>query len=170
LFTLSAGELQPLHDWHTVRKIDSFVAGDDERSKRLTFTHEQGSSSKDFRHRYLERYIELQTSILTKPENFPDSIGDLRGNYKLQPPNASNEFRFNLVGLTGSPQGATAIYIGSESRETALQLKDNLMRTWRQEHTRRLVIWYKEQEKYGHTSMPAPDFTENHTPPGPTAN
>jgi hypothetical protein len=170
LFTLSAGKLQPLLDWHAVREIDSFVAESDERSKRITFTHEDGTPSRTFRHSYLERYIELQTSILTKPENFPDAIGDLSGNCKLQPPNASSDFRFNLIGLTGDPQGATAIYIGSESREAALQLKDNLMHTWGQEHTRRLVIWYKEQDKFGHTSMPTPGITDHATPPGPLAN
>lgn len=170
LFTLSAGKLQPLPNWHAVREVDSFVAESDERSKRITFTHEEGAPSIAFRHSYLERYVDLQTSILTKPENFPDAIQDLRGNWKLQPPNHSNGFRYNLAGLTGDPQGATAIYIGSESREAALQLKDNLIRTWGQDHTRRLVIWYKEQDKFGHTSMPTPSITDHTTAPGPTAN
>lgn len=34
LFTLSAGKLRPLPNWHAVREVDSFLAESDERSKR----------------------------------------------------------------------------------------------------------------------------------------
>jgi len=48
LFTLSAGKLRPLLDWHTIRKIDSFLAAEDERSKRITFPQQQRDFSKNF--------------------------------------------------------------------------------------------------------------------------
>lgn len=173
LLTLSTGKLQPLRDWHKVQKMDSFIAGEDERSKRLTFTHEQCAPSKEFRRSYLEHYIELQANILTKPDNFPPTIQDLRGDWKLKPPHASDDFRFNLVSPSGGAQGATAMFVGSLSRESAHELKDNLIRAWGQEHTRRLAIWYKDQNGIHHTHSPLPTITDDSEPPksitGPAA-
>jgi len=77
LLTLSAGKLRRSRDWHEVRNIDSFTAGPDERSKRLTFTHEQAQASDDFRREHLARYIKLQMSVLANPAHFPPTIQDL---------------------------------------------------------------------------------------------
>lgn len=170
LFTLSSGKLKPSIDWHKVREIESFIAWGDERSKRLTFPHEGSQSSRDFRKSYLERYFELQTSILTTPQYFPSTIQDLIGTWKLQPPSESDKFCYNLVDQAGQFAKATAIFIGSDSRAVALNLKNNLISAWGEEHTRRLVVWYKDQGTICHTASATPTYTQYHEPPGPFAN
>jgi hypothetical protein len=145
LLTLSAGKLRRARDWHTVRNMESFTTEADERSKRLTFTHEQAKASDDFRREYLRRYIKLQMNVLAKPANFPPTIQDLVGDWTLHPPRDTSQFRFNLVSQTGRVQGATAIFLGLESPDVARRLLDDLLRAWdKPEETRRLVVWYEE--------------------------
>ena len=144
LLTLSAGKLRRARDWHTVRNMDSFKAEADERSKRLTFTHEQAQASDEFRRGYLRRYIKLQMTVLANPANFPPTIQDLVGDWSLQPPSTTDGFRFNLVSRSARVQGATAIFLGLESPDSVHRLMDDLLRAWdKPEETRRLVIWYE---------------------------
>lgn len=144
LLTLSAGKLRRARDWHTVRNMNSFTAEADERSKRLTFTHEQAQASDEFRREYLRRYIKLQMTVLANPANFPPTIQDLAGDWSLQPPSTTQGFRFNLVSRAGRVQGATAIFLDLESPDFVQRLEDDLLRAWdKPEETRRLVIWYE---------------------------
>jgi hypothetical protein len=49
LLALTAGMFLPVPDWHDVGNMPSFQAEADERTKRLTFVHEQDLASHDFR-------------------------------------------------------------------------------------------------------------------------
>jgi hypothetical protein len=162
LLTLSAGKLRAARDWHMVTNMDSFVAERDERSKRLTFTHEPAAASDDFRRDHLARYIKLQMTVLAEPANFPPTIQDLRGDWQLQPPRAADEFRFNLVSCTGRAHGATAIFLGLVPPDSAQRLKDNLVHAWADvSKTRRLVVWYEYQNAIRHTDQPLPSITDD---------
>jgi len=144
LLTLSAGKLQPARDWQEVQNMDSFTSGSDERSKRLTFTHEQTPACDEFRRLHLARYIKLQMSVLANPAYFPPTIQDLVGDWRLQPPSSASGFRFNLVSRSGRVQGATGIFVGLASPDFVRRLMDDLLRAWNKpEETRRLVIWYE---------------------------
>jgi len=124
--------------------MDSFTAGPDERSKRLTFTHEQARASDDFRREHLARYIKLQMSVLPNPALFPPTIQDLIDDWSLQPPSAASGFRFNLISRSGRVQGATVMFLGLVSADFVQRLMDDLLRAWdKPEETRRLVIWYE---------------------------
>jgi hypothetical protein len=144
LLTLSAGKLRPARDWHEVGHMDSFTTYPDERSKRLTFTHEQAQASDDFRRQHLARYIKLQMSVLPNPAHFPPPIQDLIGDWRLQPPSAASGFRFNLISRSGRVQGATVMFLGLVSDDFVQRLMDDLLRAWdKPEEMRRLVIWYE---------------------------
>lgn len=173
LLTLTAGKMRKIKEWHEVRNMDSFTTEHDERSKRLTFTHEQANASKDFRQEHLSRYVTLQMDILQIASNFPETIHDLRGDWRLQPPRA-DDFRFNLVCAGGQQkQGAIAIYVGVAPPETVKQLKDELIRAWGRVETRRLVIWYSYENIFQNEHTPLPLVTDDQEPPasiiGPAA-
>jgi len=170
LLTLSAGMLRRMRSWHNVRNMDSFTAEADERSKRLTFTHEQAPASNDFRRSHMARYITLQMNILADPTNFPPTIQDLSGDWKLQPPQATDGFRFNLLSRSGQVQGATAIFIDLVPPAFAEQLKDDLVREWGQIETRRLVIWYRFQNAIRCIHPPLPSITDDSEPPASIAS
>jgi hypothetical protein len=154
ILTLSAGKLRGARDWHKVRNMDSFAAEDNERSKRLTFTHEQAQASVTFRREHLANYIKLQMTVLANPSHFPPTIQDLKGDWTLQPPNVANGFRFNLVSRSGQVQGATAIFLGLVPPDVVRRLMDDLLRAWdKPEETRRLVIWYESPNEI-HCSHP----------------
>jgi len=170
LLTLSAGKLRRTRDWHKVRNMDSYTAEVNERSKRLTFTHEQAAASNEFRCVHLARYITLQMNILTDLENFPPTIQDLKGNWKLQPPQPADEFRFNVVSRSGQAQGATAIFVDLEPPDYANQLKDELVREWGKIQTRRLVIWYRYQNGIRYVHPPLPSITDDLEPPASVAS
>jgi hypothetical protein len=161
LLTLSAGKLRRTRDWHHVRNMDSFTAETDERSKRLTFTHEQAPDSNNFRHNHLARYITLQMNVLTDPTNFPPTIQDLRNNWRLHPPGTEDDFRFNLVSQNGQTQGATAIFVDLEPPDFVHQLKNDLIRTWGKIETRRLVIWYRYQNTIRCMHPAPPSITDD---------
>lgn len=160
LLTLSAGKLRAARDWHLVHKMDSFIAERDERSKRLTFTHEPAAASNDSRRDHLARFVKLQMTVLADPANFPPTIQDLRGDWRLQPPRADG-FRFNLVSVSGHAQGATAIFVGLEPPDTVQQLMDDLVREWGKIETRRLVIWHEFQNRIVPNYQPLPSITDD---------
>ena len=161
LLTLSAGKLRMEQDWYNVRKMESFMADVDERTKRLTFTHEQADASNGFRRDHLKRYIKLQMTVLRDPANFPPTIQDLRGDWQIQPPRAADGFRFNLVSLTGRACGATGIFVGLEPPNFVQQLMDDLIRTWGKLESRRLVIWYEFQNTIRFAHPPLPSITDD---------
>jgi hypothetical protein len=151
LLTLSAGRFEPALDWYRVEKMDSFIAEADERSKRLTFVHEQNNASVEFRYDHLTRYKKLHDVILPNPANFPSSIEGLKNNWQLQPPAKSNQFRFNLVGRSGNIPGATVLFVGQRPVDYVRRLRDKFVKAWRnednergEEKIRRLVIWYED--------------------------
>ena len=47
---------RPIRDWHEVRNMDSFTAEADERSKRLTFTHDADVTSDEYRRNQFARF------------------------------------------------------------------------------------------------------------------
>ena len=145
LLTLSAGKLAPRSDWHKVENIDSFVAEQDERTKRLTFVQEQAADSVTFRDEYLGRYIKLQTTILPNKDLFPANIADLKEDFELSPPTQADGFRFNLKSKSGTNQGATAIFVGTQPPGFVAELRDKLVTAWKAEYARRLAIWFEHQ-------------------------
>lgn len=165
LLTLTAGQLRPTPDWYLVRNIPSFIAEFDERTKRLTFTHESAAESREFRRRHLEALIKLQRAILSDPNSFPPTIHDLRGNWRLRPPRAESDFRFNLESQTGSAQGATAIFVGMLPPDEVQKLRDDLIGAWGKEKARRLVLWYEFQGAFRNTHAPLPTITDDLAPP-----
>ena len=146
LLTLSAGKLEPTKDWHEVNNLRSFGAEQDERTKRLTFVHEQSAASIDFRREHLARYITLQKRIISDPKHYPPNIEDLKADCELTPPSQANEFRFNLRSKTGAVQGATAIFLDQQPPDEVENLKDKFVSKWGKEKTRRLAIWYRHEE------------------------
>lgn len=149
MLTLSAGTLKPVSKWYEVDKMKSYAAEADERTKRLTFVHEQDEDSRDFRNDHITRFIRLQ-SILSNPENFPKTILDLRGQYRLIPPRESDDFRFNVINRSTNDGGATMMFVGAKPPDEVCELRDRLSLVWGQrpdmlieERSRRLVIWYE---------------------------
>jgi hypothetical protein len=169
LLTLSAGRFRPARDWHVVRKIPSFVAEADERTKRLTFTHEAAAESQEFRHSHIEAFIKLQKTILSNPANFPPTIQDLSTNWRLHPPQAEHDFRFNLRPDTGASQGATAIFVGMKPPDVVEKLMDDFTLAWGKVETRRLVIWYEIHNAIRYFHAPVPTITDDLEPPASIA-
>jgi hypothetical protein len=165
LLTLSAGYLKPRRDWHNVRNMDSFTAEADERTKRLTFTHEPAVESNNFRNECLARFIRLQMAVLTNPVNFPANISDLVGNWRFEPPRVEDGYRFNVVNQTNGDLRATAIFVGLQPRHAAEALKGNLIREWGVSETRRLVIWYEDHQSIRVIPPSPPNFTDDSEPP-----
>lgn len=165
LLVLTAGKLEPTADWHTIEKLPSYVAGDDERSKRLTFVQEQHGTSVNFRKEHLRRYIKLQTVVLPNEANFPPTIQDLRGDCHLRPPTNESNFRFNLISRSGSGQGATALFVDLEPPPYVQELRDKFVAAWGQDKTRRLVIWYEHQGQLKCEYQPLPKITDDSEPP-----
>jgi hypothetical protein len=169
LLTLTAGKLARKSDWHKVRNMDSFMTEADARARRLTFTHEQVQASDEFRREHLRRYIKLQTTVLADPNNFPETIQDLRGDWQMQTPRESNGFRFNLASASGNSSGATAIFVGLEPPDRVQQLMDDLVRAWGKIETRRLAIWYEFQNSIRCMCLPLPSIVEDSEPPASIA-
>lgn len=165
LLMLAAGNLPNLRSerrWHHVQNLDSFRAERDERSKRMTFTHEQAADSTTYRQQCLGRFIALQMAILADPANFPVTLHDLRGDWQLRPPRSDDGFRFNLFSRSGQNPNATAIFLGLVPAENVRRLRDDIVRaSEKPEHTRRLVIWYQVQNAFRATEPPTPTITDD---------
>ncbi len=169
LLTLTSGQLRTARDWHMVRHIPAFVAEADERTKRLTFTHEAAAESQEFRRLHVSAFIKLQRTVLPNPANFPPTIHDLSANWRLHPPCAEHDFRFNLSPSDGPSQGATAIFVGLMPLNEVEKLKDDLTRAWGKIETRRLVLWYEAQNAIRHVHAPVPTITDDLEPPASIA-
>ncbi len=170
LFMLSAGKLQNLahrDGWHHVRNLDSVEAEADERSKRITFTHEEAPDSRDYRQIMLGRFITLQLSILANPDNYPDNIRDLRGDCRLEPPTAATHFRSNLASQSGTKARATGVFLGQVPAADAAKLRDEIIAAWSQadKPVRRLVVWYDRHGQFHHAAAPLPSFLDGTEPP-----
>ena len=159
LFTLSSGCLVPEEGWHQVSKIDSFRAEDDERSKRFTFLQETAHASVTFRQHYLSLYVELHIAILPNENLFPPNIENLRNDWRIEPPKAHTDFRFNLFG-NHDQAGATAIFVGIRPQGYAEQIRDQFIANWGRDKTRRLVVWYQTEGIVRYSVPPVPDYTE----------
>jgi hypothetical protein len=153
LLTLCAGTLNTAPDWHNVENIQSFVSEADERSKRLTFVHDENLDSRAFRNEHFVRFIELQTIFLSDQANFPPNIIDLRGNYKISFPTDATQFRCNVVDGTTGENGATVVYLGTQPASEAKLFYQRLRSGWgkrygrmREELVRRLVVAYKDAQ------------------------
>jgi hypothetical protein len=155
LLTLSAGRLEPTPDWHKVQKLGSFVAEQDERTKRLTFVQEQSVESVGFRNEHLTRYITLQKAIIPDDNQYPANIEDLKGDCVLTPPSSADGFRFNLKSKSGNRQGATGLFLDLQPPGEVEKLKDKFIAEWGRENTRRLVLWYRHGGtiKYSHPPL-----------------
>jgi hypothetical protein len=164
LFTLSAGKLNTANDWYAPQNIPACIAETDERSKRLTFTHDEVQASRDFRALHMDRYIRLN-QILSTPQNFEGTIVDLRGDWQLQPPDSSSHFRHNLVSQSGRAAGATAIFLGMAAAAEANGVRDNLVDAWTIDHTRRLVVWHDTPGGLQVAGRPLPTITDENEHP-----
>ena len=149
MLTLSAGTLNPISRWYEVDKMQSYIAEADERTKRLTFVHEENEDSRTFRNVHITRFIRLQ-SILADSANFPETMLDLRGQYRLIPPRKADDFRFNIVNSSTNDGGATVMFVGTKRPEEVRELREKISLAWGQrqdtlieERSRRLVIWYE---------------------------
>jgi hypothetical protein len=166
LLTLTAGKFSRSRHWHRLKNLPPFIAESDERTKRLTFTHEGELTSKSFRNEHLAAFIKLQMTILPDASKFPPTIQDLRGNWKIRPPAVGDDYRFNLGPRDGNIAGATVIYLGIVPPEEALRLRDDMAREWAVEKTRRLVVWYEYEDQIHHVQMPEFDITTGSDAPG----
>jgi predicted amidohydrolase len=153
LLTLSAGTLDPVPDWHSVERMQSFICEADERSKRLTFVQDTCPATRDFRNDHIVRFIELQTRVLANEATFPPNIVDLRGNYSIVCPAAATRFRFNLLNRQNNQNGATVIFLGVKPRSEAKEFYQRLRRGWgerdgkmREELVRRIVVAYLDAD------------------------
>lgn len=161
LATGNLPNLSPDSDWHQLLNLDSFRAERDERSKRLTFTHEQALNSVSYRNEHMGRFIALQMVILANPANFPPTLHDLRNDWQVRPPQHDDRFRFNLVSRSGQKQGATVIFAGLVPFSQVTRLRDRIVRAWTKAETRRLVIWYQVQGDYLHLEPPTPAIDDD---------
>lgn len=155
LLILSAGKLEPSVKWHEIQSLASFLAEQDERTKRLTFVQDQSPDSVGFRNEHLTRYITLQKTIIPDQRNYPPNIEDLKDDCELSPPSAANQFRFNLKSKSGAPQGATGIFLDQQPPAEVERLKGKFVAEWGRENTRRLVLWYRHGDtiKYSHPPL-----------------
>lgn len=149
LLLFSSGKLSKLthaDGWQHVRHLDSTEAESDERSKRLTFTHDKSAPSHEYRNVILGRFLRLQLTILTNPANFPTAIEDLRGDVQLEPPSLANNFRRNLVSQSGGKAPAIGIFLGAVSPVEALRFRDEIVTAWSTEMfpLHRIVVWYEQ--------------------------
>ena len=115
LLALSSGKLLPVPNWHDVRNLPSFEAEADERTKRLTFVHEQDAASNEFRNICLTRYIRLVSEVLGKPSSYPVCIADLSGSFRVVAPQIGNGFRQNIESTSPGSAGATAVFLGAQA-------------------------------------------------------
>jgi hypothetical protein len=177
LITLTAGQLDPVSDWHDVRKMRSFAAEADERTKRLTFVQEQSVDSQTFRRECVGRYVVLVSTILPKGELIPPCIEDLSGNFRVVPPAEANRYRWNIVPASEDGPGATGVFLGLQPPGAAKEFLDKLRAAWgddpnffREERSRRLVVWYQHPSGGIHfVSPPLPTITDESDVPGSIA-
>jgi hypothetical protein len=148
LFMLSTGNVRTPDEaqgWHHATNLHSFEAESDERSKRLTFTHEAAPPSMAYRHEHLGRFIELQAAILANAANYPPNIQDLAGDYRMVPPQAPTGYRFNLESPSLQKAPATVVFLGTVPSGHAVSVYDNIVHLWGGvEKARRLVVWYRD--------------------------
>jgi hypothetical protein len=169
LFMLSSGNV-PIPNgtvgWHHATNLHSFQAESDERSKRLTFTHEMNPASVEYRHLYLGRFIELQNAILANAGNYPPNIQDLAGDHRMVPPRSVTDYRFNLESLSGQKAPATAVFLGQVPPDYAALVYDRIVQQWGGiDKARRLVVWYRDgQGTINATLPPVPTFSEDSEP------
>ncbi len=161
LLTLSAGKLEPDQKWHAIENLRSFKAEQDERTKRLTFVQEQSAESVEFRNDHLTRYITLQKTIISDPNQYPPNIEDLKGDCELTPPGNTNDFRFNLKSKSGTRQGATGIFLDQQPPDEVENLKGKFIAEWGRDKTRRLVLWYRHDEVIKCSHPPLPSISDD---------
>ena len=130
LLTLSSALMAMRKDWYDVKSLDSYNAESDERSKRLTFTHEVQIASREFRDKCMARFVALQNEVLCNPGLFPPQLGDISNDCKLSPPKGKNGFRFNLASRTAGKPVATGMFLGDSDKRKASRLKDSLVTGW----------------------------------------
>ncbi len=177
LLALTCGQIKASADWHVVTNMSSYTAETDERTKRVTFVHDQYGDSQRFRELCLESLAGLLSRILVSPELFPDCISDLIDNYRLIAPRPADGFRHNIIPRSPDGAGATAIFLGHQRREAALALHDGLCTAWgeersqlREERTRRLVVWYETSSgAIDSVHPPAPSIADDSEPPSSIA-
>ena len=169
LLTLSAGKLDPHIEWYKVEKLGSFVAEQDERTKRLTFVQEQSTDSVGFRNEHMSRYITLQQTIIPNISFFPATIEDLKGDCEFKPPSRADDFRFNLKSKSGGAQGATGIFLDLQPRSYVEELRDKFIAAWKLENVRRLVIWYRHEGKIKYTHPPIASISDDSEHPASIA-
>jgi hypothetical protein len=166
LLLFSSGKLSKIDHksgWHHVPHLDSTETEADERSKRLTFTHEKSALSHAYRNEILGRFLRLQLNILTDPGHFPKVIEDLRGDVQLEPPSSANKFRRNLVSQSGSKATAIGIFLGPVSPAEALTLRDEIVTAWSTPKLPiyRIVVWYERLGAIVRTpDLPPPKYDE----------
>jgi len=169
LFMLSSGNVPTPNEkagWHHVTNLHSFEAESDERSKRLTFTHEITQASVDFRHLHLGRFIELQTAILANASNYPSNIQDLVGDNGMVPPRSATGYRFNLESLSGQKAPATVVFLGQVPSDYARLVYDRIVEQWGgNDMARRLVVWYRNGQGTLNLALPpVPTIDEDSEP------
>jgi hypothetical protein len=166
LLVLTAGKLLRSERWHEVGNLPPFHAEADERTKRLTFTHEQAAASKDYRAEFLRAMVRLQLTVLPNAALFPPTISDLIGKWEMMPPAGNDGYLTNLKGVAqGAAKpaaAATVIFLGMVPEVEARKLRHDLEHAWpktTQKPPRRLVIWYEFGNDIHFTFVPEFDIT-----------
>ena len=170
LFMLSSGNV-PIPNkaagWHHLTNLHSFGAEPDERSKRLTFTHEVNPDSVDYRYQHLGRFIELQTVILANRNNFSSTnIHDLADDNRMVPPRSTTDYRFNLESLSGQKAPATVAFLGQVPRHHAALVYNSIVqKLGGKAKARRLVVWFRDGQGGLDSALPpVPTITEDSEP------
>lgn len=132
-------------DWYFPNRISFLKVGDDEITKRLTFTQDPCNATRTERKTYLLNYGILEYRIITNSDNIPDNIKDLRNNCSIRyrPAGYEKQFNLNLFPNNGDGIPATGIFIGTNTSDTAQDILSKIAAFFKGDHFgKRIVIWF----------------------------
>jgi hypothetical protein len=167
LIALSVGKATR-KNWHNVQKNEFFLIGDDGVNKRITFTQDPSTETSERRRNYLIQFARLSNHIVKNDDYFPDTIADLRGNCEVnyQPNGDSNTYNMNLFPIDSNGSCATGIYKGETDKATALETYEKTTKLFDEnQNWTRIVVWYRDVERYQYISSNKPKITDNPSKP-----
>lgn len=156
LVSLTSGNIKKIFgkEWSEIHNLYALQSDQQtEINRRITFTQDSYESNEAQRRLYLETVSELEHSILTHPELFPESIKDLgsevlRIGYTNDARN--NNYRYNVITAAGEGKIATICYMGHSSDNQIVKAFDNLRGIFDNDNNnkRRVVIFYKREGRF----------------------
>ena len=153
-------------NWYSPKKIAFLKVGDDEISKKITFTQTPCDPTQAERKLQLLKYGILEYKIITNPEKIPDNIKDLKNNCSIRyvPAGYERQYNLNLFPSNGDGTPATGVFIGTNTSDNAQDILSKIAAFFKGDHfSKRIVIWFHNGDgelDYEYSPEP-PKITDN---------